>query len=150
MIRLDTITFVLHMSVYDRHGALLFQSNKREVDISLVQTFYDWNLFLKNTFIGPVGYYDFHFISGVPQEVQKWLTVIRPFDIYIWAFLLASWVAVTIALIYINKIYSSWLKGSTKDTPYQSNFFNLIVYTFKLYHVFNYFSLLVYLHMHNR
>ena len=116
-----------NMPINDRHGALLFQTNKREVDISLVQYFYDLNSFQKNTFIGPVGKYDFHFISGVPQEVQKWLTVIKPFDMYIWVFLLASWVAVTIALIYINKIYNSMLKGPSKETQYQSNFLHFIL-----------------------
>ena len=74
----------------------------------------------KNDFIGPVGTYDFHFISGAPQERDNFKTLILPFDEYIWAFLVMSVVLVSITLIFINKIYATFSKESSKESMLES------------------------------
>ena len=97
-----------------------FQSQKRESDISMVTTLYASNTYLGNDFIGPVISYDFHFLSGAPHTRNNFLTIFRPFDPYVWGFLLASIVVVSISLIYINKVYNSLSSESVKETPFQS------------------------------
>ena len=72
-------------------------------------------------FIGPLDAYDYLFISGAPQQIKEdYLSIINVFDPYVWAFLLASLLATTIALISINKIQEKWSNGSTKETACQS------------------------------
>ena len=97
-----------------------FQSNGRETDFCLhrvpMMTFF----FIKNDFIGPVGTYDFHFISGAPQEKDSLLTLVRPYDYYIWALLLVSLVLVSVTLILINKLYATFSKQTFKETTTES------------------------------
>ena len=97
-----------------------FQSQKRESDISLVTTLYASNTYLGNDFIGPVTSYDFHFMSGAPLTRNNFFTLFRPFDPYVWGFLLASVVVVSVSLIYINKVYNALSSESVKETPLQS------------------------------
>ena len=98
----------------------LFQSQKRESDLSMVVTLYNSDNYLGNDFIGPVGSYEFHFLSGAPHTRNNFLTIIRPFDPYVWGFLLASVVVVSVSLIYINKVYNAMSSESVKETPLQS------------------------------
>ena len=86
----------------------------------MAPTLYHPNTYLRSDFIGPVGSFDFHFISGAPQERKKHLTLIKPFDLYVWAFLLASLVVVSMALIFANKMFATWAKISLNETAFQS------------------------------
>ena len=86
----------------------------------MTHTLYHPNTYRQNDFIGPVGSWDFRFISGAPQKRQAYLTLIKPFDTYIWAFLLASVVAVTITLIIANKMFETWADVSLNETTFQS------------------------------
>ena len=72
-------------------------------------------------FIGPLDVYDYFFISSAPRpKKEDYLSIIKVFDEYVWAFILASLIATTIALVSINKIQEKWSNGSTKETAYQS------------------------------
>ena len=86
----------------------------------MVLIFYDSNTYLGNDFIGPVSSYEFHFLSGAPHTRNNFLTIIRPFDPYVWGFLLASVVVVSVSLIYINKVYNAMSSESVEETPLQS------------------------------
>ena len=97
-----------------------FQSQKRESDISMVTTLYDSETYIGNDFIGPVTSYDFHFLSSAPHTRNNFLTIIRPFDQYVWGLLLASIVVVSVSLIYINKAYNAMSSETVKETPLQS------------------------------
>ena len=77
-------------------------------------------LYLRNDFIGPVGSYDFYFISGAPPERQDYLTFIMPFDFYTWALTIASVTGVSIALIVIDKIDSMWSQEPSKKSIFMS------------------------------
>ena len=63
-----------------------------------------------NDYLRPVGAYNYRFVSATPEKIQNYLTLINPFDGYVWAFLLASVVTVTITLIIIDTVYASWTK----------------------------------------
>ena len=77
--------------------------------------------YIKNDFIGgTVGSYDFNFVTGAPLPTKDNLTLIRPFEPHVWAFILASLVAVSITLIFINKMHSTWKNESLKESPFQS------------------------------
>ena len=77
--------------------------------------------YIKNDFIGgTVGSYDFNFVTGAPLPTKDNLTLIRPFEPHVWAFILASLVAVSITLIFINKMQSTWTNESLKESPFQS------------------------------
>ena len=97
-----------------------FQSQNRDSDLTLLQLNYEAVLESGNDFIGPVGRYDFHFLQGAPKVTSSYSTLIRPFDKYVWYFLLASVVAISFALIFINRVYSKLTKELMKETPFQS------------------------------
>ena len=95
-----------------------FQGINREIDLSIVKVIYS-DLTFTNDFIGPIGSYDWHFVSAAPLERKEYLTLVRPFDSYTWAFIAASLVGVSISLILIDKISAMW---STESAPiFQSN-----------------------------
>ena len=95
----------------------MFQSNNREVDISIVKFLYHSRHYLRNNFIGPVGSYDIHFRSGAPPERKEHFTLIMPFDSYTWALIVASVVGVSISLILIDKMHMTWF---SRDTIFKS------------------------------
>ena len=75
---------------------------------------------LQNEFVGPLDTHDFHMISSAPQEINGYLALVGVFDSFTWVLLLVSVLMMTIALITVNKLHSTWSDISTKDTPYQS------------------------------
>ena len=99
-----------------------FQSDNRGTDISLTQSIYRQGVAEYNDFLGPVGTHNFRFMSATPKEIQNYLTLINPYDGYIWAFLLASVVTVAITLIIIDTVYASWTNTSKKDIIHQSKY----------------------------
>ena len=76
--------------------------------------------FQHNDFTASVGAYEHHFISGSPQEINDWRAIINPFDKYVWAFLFASTLAVSICLVLINKLYDNWSNISLGETAFES------------------------------
>ena len=97
-----------------------FQSANRDADLMLTRSVYGATVY--NDYLRPVGAYNFRFLSATPEEIQNYLTLITPFDGYIWAFLLASVVAVTITLIIIDTVYASYTNTSKKDIIHQSKY----------------------------
>ena len=114
--------FVIKTIVKLHTDTYYFQSDNRGTDISLTQSIYRQGVAEYNDFLGPVGTYNFRFLSATPKKIQNYLTLINPFDGYIWAFLLASVLAVTITLIIIDTVYTSWTTASKKDIIYQSTY----------------------------
>ena len=84
----------------------------------MVRLGYARHRFMRNDFIGPVGSYDLHLISGAPPERSEYLTLTKPFDSFTWVFTLISLVTVSIALICIEKLYATWSKESYDDTVF--------------------------------
>ena len=76
--------------------------------------------YLKNDDIGTFGSFDFHFMTGAPPPVKDYLTLIRPFQHYVWAFTLVSLVAVSTALIFINKMYATFSEHVLRESAFQS------------------------------
>ena len=99
-----------------------FQSTNRDADLVLTRSVYRQGIAVYNDYLRPVGAFNFRFLSAIPEEIQNYLTLITPFDGYLWAFLLASVVAVTITLIIIDTVYASWTNTSKKDIIYQSKY----------------------------
>ena len=77
---------------------------------------------MHNDYLRPVGAFNLRFLSATPEQIQNYLTLITPFDGYIWAFLLASLVSITITLIIIDTMYASWTHTSKKDIIHQSKY----------------------------
>ena len=77
-------------------------------DLILTQSVYGVTVY--NDYLRPVGRTAARFVSATPEKIQNYLTLINPFDGYVWAFLLASVVTVTITLIIIDTVYASWTK----------------------------------------
>ena len=87
-----------------------FQSTNRDADLVLTRSVYRQGVTVYNDYLRPVGAYNYRFVSATPEKIQNYLTLINPFDGYVWAFLLASVVTVTITLIIIDTVYASWTK----------------------------------------
>ena len=96
-----------------------FQSNNRETDLTLVKYAYTSRYFLRNDFIGPIGSYNIHFLSGAPPIRNKYITLTRPFDSYTWAFIIASLVAVTVSLLLMDKMQSIWTRKPSNDIAFK-------------------------------
>ena len=94
------------------------QGSNREIDLAIVKVPYNTDAF-RNDFIGPIGSYDFHFVSAAPLERKEYLTLVRPFDSYTWALLAASVVGVSMSLILIDKMHASL--STETSTIFQSN-----------------------------
>ena len=75
---------------------------------------------VKADLIGPIRHWDFYFLTGAPHPTKDYLTLIKPFEPIVWAFVLASAVAVSIALISINKMYATWSNKPLKESAFQS------------------------------
>ena len=99
-----------------------FQSVNRGTDMSLTRGLYRQRISEYNDFLGPVGTYNFRFLSATPKKIHNYLTLVNPFDGYVWAFLIASVLAITITLIIIDTAYTSWTSSSKKDIIHQSTF----------------------------
>ena len=97
-----------------------FQSNNRESDLTLLKIAYASQTFLQNDFIGPIGSYDFQFITGAPRERNEYFTIFIPFDLYTWALIITSLVLVSISLIAIDKLQASWTRQPSNDAVFQS------------------------------
>ena len=82
--------------------------------------FYHPSTYVKNDFIGPIGTYDFHFVSAAPKVRASYESIIRPFDKWVWIWTWVSTLAVTIALIIINKLYESWHPEAPKESVVES------------------------------
>ena len=115
------------MAYYDKTHLIQLQLNNRDVDLSMVKVYYLTYLALKNDYIGQIGSLDFHFLTGAPPKTKDYLTVIKPFDPHVWAFILASSVAVSIALIFINHMHATWSNKASNESAFQSSNINKIL-----------------------
>ena len=77
--------------------------------------------FFHNDFIQPLGTWDFRVISSAPKPTKNYLTLFNPFDRYIWACLIASVVAVSFALIFIDMVYATWSNVSKRGILIKGN-----------------------------
>ena len=65
-------------------------------------------------FLPPMFIYHFRVTSKKPQPILAWDTLIYPFDQYMWYFIAASILAVVIALILIQNV---WTFASGEQPP---------------------------------
>ena len=86
----------------------------------MAHLFYTPYSYLGSDFVGHVGQLNLHFISGAPKIKTSYATLLRPFDPQVWIFLLFSIVAVSITLIFINKVHEMLSGDITRETPFQS------------------------------
>ena len=99
---------------------MYFQSSNRDAELMLVRGLYRKGIAWKNEYIGPIGAVNLQFLSSAPQQIPNYLTLVNPYDGYVWTFLLASFMAVIFSLIIIDTNYAEWTKTSKKDIIYQS------------------------------
>ena len=84
---------------------------------------YNQRFYVKNDFIGgTVASYEEHFLTGAPPKSKNYLTLIKPFEPHVWAFILASALVTSIALIFINKIHATWSKEPLNESAFQSKY----------------------------
>ena len=86
----------------------------------MVHLFYTPYSYIGSDFVGHVGQYNLHFLSGAPKIKTSFATLLRPFEPQVWVFLLVSIVSVSITLIFINKVYEMLSDDLMRDTPFQS------------------------------
>ena len=96
-----------------------FQGSNREVDLVMFKFDYHQSNFGYNDFTGPIGSYDFYFVSAAPLERKEYLTLLWPFDSYTWALIAASVMGVSMSLILIDKMHASL--STETSTIFQSN-----------------------------
>ena len=77
-------------------------------------------MYLLNDYLFHTGSYDLHIVQGIPDKRLNYATIFKPFDVYIWAYIGISVVAVTIAFVVIEKTYTNWTEIQLKDVISQS------------------------------
>ena len=85
----------------------------------MVQLFYLLSTYSGSDFIGPITTYDFHFLSGAPNIRNSYSTLLRPFDLYIWSWFLASVTVISFLLIIIDRIHNKISKQLVKEDTLQ-------------------------------
>ena len=91
----------------------------------MLHNYYTPANYFKNDFVGgTVASNNFKFLTGAPLPTKDYLTIIKPFEPYVWAFILASLVAVTMTLIFINKMHATWSNDQLRESAFQSNHVN--------------------------
>ena len=86
----------------------------------MVQIIYHPFAYSGSDFFGPITTHDFHFLSGAPSIRNSYLTLLRPFDHYVWNCFIASVAAISIILTIINKIHSKISIQPIKEDTLQS------------------------------
>ena len=71
-------------------------------------------------FMRPIGEISFHLLAKAPQPTQNYLTIISPFDDYVWYMLAASVVAILLALLIVDISYAKWTNTSMRGVLHQS------------------------------
>ena len=97
----------------------VFQANDREVDLSFVREMYRPYINAQNDYLCTVGSYDFHTLSAPPETYLNYATMVKPYDVYMWALIAISLVVVIVTLIIIEKL-STTIHGFKKIPAYQS------------------------------
>ena len=77
---------------------------------------------LQREFMRPIGELSFHFMCRAPQPVQNYLTIISPYDNYVWALLGTSVMAITLTLFIIDFSYAKWMNTPMKGIFHHSMF----------------------------
>ena len=99
----------------------IFQVRSRDLDISMAHNSYHaTDLNIETDFIGPLKSFSFHFITAAPRKREEYFSMFMCFDQIVWACLLASAVAVSMALIFIDKMYVKWSNQPARKTALQS------------------------------
>ena len=65
---------------------------------------------------------DIYALSANLKEIQNYKTLIKPLDKYVWGFLAASVLSITLAIILIDQRYTSWRNLATKNIAYHSTY----------------------------
>ena len=71
-------------------------------------------------FMRPIGETSFHFLARAPQPTQNYLTIISPFDNYVWYILAASVVSISLTLLIVDISYAKWTNTSMRGVLHQS------------------------------
>ena len=93
---------------------------KRDVEISVVRAIYTIYENNRVEYLGQLGSMNIYPLSRDLKQKQNYLTLIEPFDKYIWMFLAVSVLSVTLAIVMIDKCYLSWRNLVTEDVVYHS------------------------------
>ena len=108
-------------SIVELKNDIVFQANRREIDLALVREHYaNANIPAHNDFLGLVGSYELSFASGIPETTLNYATMLKPFDNYIWALIAISFLSVMLTFLVIDKVSTLWMRNSTKNSFYQS------------------------------
>ena len=98
---------------------MYFQANIREVDLDLTREQYMHTIYRQNDFLFNIGSYDFIIASAIPEKTLDFATMLRPYDVYIWIFIIISVLAVTATMMVIEKTSCTWLGDSSTSSIHQ-------------------------------
>ena len=118
-IRLVCIEFLF--DVVKTNKFMIIQSNEREIDIALARQQYRTDIYLLNDFLFHIGSYAIHIVQAIPNKKLSYAMILRPFDGYIWVYIVISAWVIMIAFVVIEMVSTQWTKLPQKDLAYLSN-----------------------------
>ena len=63
---------------------------------------------------------DIYPLSASLEEIQNYLTIIEPFDKFVWWFSAVSVISITLTITFIDRCYTSWNNWATCNQTYNS------------------------------
>ena len=72
-----------------------------------------------NDFLVTIGTYDYHIIAAIPEKTTNIATMVKPYDVYIWAFIGISTIAVMLTMISIERISGAYKENYVRSSIHQ-------------------------------
>ena len=99
---------------------LLFQASKRTAELVIGRCGYCPKRGSIADYLHHMGSYDIYPLSGTPNKIQSYWTLVKPFDRLTWTSVAASIMATTLTLVMIDRLSASWKPWKSRIEPHLS------------------------------
>ena len=96
----------------------LSQANNRTADLVIGRCGYCASMGRLADYLAHMGSYDIYPLSGTPNKIQSYLTLVKPFDMLTWISVVVSVMATAMTLVMTDRLSVSWKRS--KSEPHQS------------------------------
>ena len=77
------------------------------------------DIYRLNDFLFHIGNYNFKLVTAIPEKMIGYATILKPYDIYSWAFIGLSVIAVMFTMVAIEHTSYTWIGQSAVSSLHQ-------------------------------
>ena len=100
---------------------LISQAENRSCELVINRGGYSFFQYRRVDYLSHLGNWGIYPISGRAKKVPNYLTLIKPFDKYTWAWVAAAVTAIAAAFACIDYLYAFWKNLNTRNIFFKSN-----------------------------